>query len=208
MTTSIPGKAVAGALRVARFPADRLLKVVPVTGATATVGIAIDRADAAVRGAAGSLLRDHGLREDAELRRAAADERKRAMRLRAKAEERVETAEARTDRKQAESVARRKQADEKAKQQRAQTTEKRERLQEQAARTATKRKQAAQAKTEEAQGDVEKRGNVDRLEQLEKKSDALEVKDAAVRAGKEARRLEGAAAATKEKRKADSGGRN
>ena len=81
MTSSIPGKAVDGALRLARFPADRLLKVAPETGATATVGLAIDRADAAVRGAAGSVLSDHGLREDAERRRAAADERERAMRL-------------------------------------------------------------------------------------------------------------------------------
>lgn len=205
MTASIPGKAVDGALRLARFPADWLLKVAPETGATATVGLAIDRADAAVRGAAGSALNDHGLSEDAERRHAAADERKRAMRLRTKAQERAETAEARTDEKQAESVARRKRADEEAKQKRAQAAEQRERLKEQAANTATKRRQAAQAKAAKAEDDAEKRGKVDRLEQLDKKSDALEVKDAAVRAADEARRIEETAAATKEERKASSG---
>jgi len=206
MTASIPGKVVDGALRLARFPADWLLKVAPETGATATVGLAIDRADAAVRGAAGSALNDHGLREDAELRRTAADERKRAMRLRTKAHERVATAEARTDEKQAESVARRKRADEEAKQKRAQAAEQRERLKEQAANTATKRRQAAQAKAAKAEDDAEKRGKVDRLEQLEKKSEALEVKDAAVRAADEARRIEETAATTKGKRKANSSG--
>jgi len=206
MTASIPGKAVDGALRLARFPADRLLKVAPETGATATVGLAIDRVDAAVRGAAGSALNDHGLREDAELRHAAADERKRAMRLRAKAHERVETAETRIDEEQAESVARRKRADKQAEQKRAQAARQREQLKEQAAKTATKRKQAAQAKAEKVEENAEKRGNIDRLEQLEKKSDALEVKDAAVRAADEARRIEETAATTKEKRKANSSG--
>jgi hypothetical protein len=71
---------------------------------------------------------------------------------------------------------------------------------------AEKRKQAAQAEAEKAEDDAEKRGKVDRLEQLEKKSDPLEVKDAAVRAADEARRLREAAATTKEKRKANSGG--
>jgi hypothetical protein len=206
MISSIPRKAVDGALRLARFPADRLLKVAPETGVTATVGLAIDRADAAVRGAAGSVLSDHGLHEDAERRRAAADERERAMRLRTKAQVRVETADARNDEKQAESVARRKRADEKARQKGAQAAEQRERLKEQAAKTATKRKQAAEAKAEKAQEDAEKRGQAGRLEQLEKKSDALEVKEAASRAADEARRIEETAAATKEKRKASSGG--
>jgi colicin import membrane protein len=205
MTSSIPGKAVDGALRLVRFPADRLLKVVPETGATAAVGLAIDRADAAVRAAAGSVLSDHGLREDAERRRAAAEERKRAIRLRTEAHERAENAAARTDEKQAESVARRKQADERAKQRRARAAEQGERLKKQAAETATKRKQAAQSEAEKAEDDAEKRGKVDRLEQLEKKSDTLAVKDAAVRATDEARRLEEAAATTKEKRKANSG---
>jgi colicin import membrane protein len=204
MISSIPGKAVDGALRLARFPADRLLKVAPETAATATVGLAIDRAEAAVRGAAGSVLRDHGLRDDAELRRAAADERKHAMRLRTKAHERIETAETRTDEKQAESVARRKQADERAEQKRAQAADQRERLKKQAATTATKRKQAAHAKAEKAEENAEKRGRIDRLEQLEKKSDALEVKEAAIRAADEAQRIEEATTVAKEKRRANS----
>ena len=98
MNSSIPSKAVDGALRLARFPTDQLLRVAPETGTTTSVGLAIDRADAAVRSAAGSVLSDQGLRDDGERRRAAAEERKRAMRLRTKAHERVETAEARPTR--------------------------------------------------------------------------------------------------------------
>lgn len=206
MNSSIPSKAVDGALRLARFPTDQLLRVAPETGTTTSVGLAIDRADAAVRSAAGSVLSDQGLRDDGERRRAAAEERKRAMRLRTQAHERVETAEARTDEKQAESVARRKQADKQAEQKRAQAARRSERLKEQAAKTATKRKQSAQAKAEKVEENAEKRGKIDRLEQLEKKADALGVKDAAVRAADEARRIEETAATAKEKRKANSSG--
>ena len=205
MTSSMRGKAIDGTLRLARLPADWLLKVAPATAAD-TVELAIDRADAAVRGAAGSMLSDQGLREDAERRRAAAGERQRALRLRAKAQDRAETADARIDEEQAESVSRREQADEDARQKREQAADQRERLKKQAAKTATKRKQTAQAKAEKAEENAEKRGNVDRLEQLETKSDALEVRGAAVRAADEARRLEETAAATKEARKASSGG--
>jgi hypothetical protein len=206
MTSSIAGKAVDGALRLVRIPADQLLRLVPGANATATAGLAIDRADATVRNVAGSLFRDQGLREDAELRREATEERKRAAQLRTEAEEKIESAEARTEKAQAESEARRKQADQKARRKQAQAAERRERLKEQAAETAAKRKRMARGNAQEAKEKAGKRGKVNRLEQLEKKSDALEVKEASVRAADEARRLEEAATATKEKRKGGSGG--
>ena len=206
MTSSIAGKAVDGAIRLVRFPADQLLKLVPGAGATATAGLAIDRADATVRNFAGSLFGDHGLREDAERRRETAEERSRAMQLRTEADEKVESAEARTERAQAESVARRERADQKAKEKEAQAAERRERLKEQAAKTTAKRKRMARDNAGEAKEKAEKRGKVDRLEQLEKKSDALDVKEASVRAADEARRLEEVASATKEKRKTGSRG--
>src|SRR5688500_900325 len=118
MTTSIPSKAVDGILKVVRFPADRLLHLAPETGVTTSVGLAIDHADAAIRGAAGAVLRDPDFSQDAEQRREAADERQRALRLRTKAEERVDSAETRVEKKQAEAEARRKEADEKAEQKR------------------------------------------------------------------------------------------
>lgn len=201
MSSSIPGKGIDGALRLARLPVDRLLKLAPDMSATTAVGLAIDRADATIRGAAGSILKDEGLRNDAERRREAADTRKRAMQLRAKSRKRVDDAAARTDRVQAESAARRERADKQAERKRAQAAGERERLKEQAAKTAKRRKQAAQKKAERNEDVTDKRSKVERLEQLDKKADALEVKDAAVRAADEARRLEEAAAATKAKRK-------
>src|SRR5688500_11358867 len=118
MTQTIPGKAVDGALRIARLPADKILDVVPENRATASLGLVVDRADAAVRGAAASLLSDPALRDDADRRETAADKREQALRLRTKAEAKLDDAEARTQAKQAEAEQRRKNAEADAKKKR------------------------------------------------------------------------------------------
>ena len=201
---TVPGKAVNGVLKVARFPADRLLKIAPENRATASAGLAIDRADAAVRNAAGTVLSDSELREDAQRRRQATAERMRAQQLRAEAEVRVDSAEARTESKQEEAEARSKKADEEAKRKAARAKKQRDEKKAQAERSAEKRKEAARTKAAKTEEKVEARGKVDRLEQLEKKSDALKVKEEAVRAADEARRLEGAATKAKQRRKSGS----
>jgi hypothetical protein len=201
---SLPGKAVDGALKIARAPVDKLLDVAPENRATASLGLAVDRTDAAVRGAAGTVLRDGGLSQDADMRRSATSERERALKLRGKAEEKVDTAEAEAEKKRNEVEARNQKAEADAKKKREQAKKQRDQKKAQAEKEEQQRKKAASEKAAEKKAKAAKASKADKLAQLEKKSDALEVKEAAVTAQAEARRLEGAASKTKEKRKAKS----
>ena len=201
---TIPGKAVDGALRLIRLPADLVLSIVPESRAATSAGLMIDRADAAVRRQAGRVLSDSEMREDASQRRVAADERRRAFRLRTEADARLETAEAATEQRRDEAKARRKKANEQAKRRQARAKDQREQKKAQAAKAANDRKVAARTDAAKVEEKVETRGKLDRLEQLEKRSKALEVKESAVRAAAEARRLEEAAATAKGRRKANS----
>ncbi len=144
------------------------------------------------------------MREDATQRRVALDERRRALRLRTEADARLETAQALTEQRRDEAKARRKKADEQAKRRQARAKGQREQKKAQAAKGADERKDAARKNAAKVEEKAEKHGKLDRLEQLEKKSKALEVKESAVRAAAEARRLEEAAATTKGRRKANS----
>lgn len=199
---TIPGKSVDGALTLVRLPADLALSIVPGSRGT-SAGLMIDRADAAVRGLASKVFSDPQMQEDADQRRLVADERRRALRLRAESDTRRESAEALTEQRQDEAKARRKKADEQAKRKQAKAKSRQEQKKAEAAMVANRRKADARANAAKAEERVESHGKVDRLEQLEKRSEALEVKESAVRAADEARRLEKAAASTKERRKAD-----
>ena len=201
---TIPGKAVDGALTLIRLPADLVLSIVPESRAATSAGLVFDRADAAVRNQVGKLFSDSEMREDATQRRVALDERRRALRLRTEADARLETAQALTEQRRDEAKARRKKADEQAKRRQARAKDQREQKKAQAAKGADERKDAARKNAAKVEEKAEKRGKLDRLEQLEKKSKALEVKESAVRAAAEARRLEEAAATTKGRRKANS----
>ena len=201
---TIPGKSVDGALRLVRLPANLVLSIFPNSRAATSAGLMIDRGDAAVRGVIGRVLSDSQMRDDARQRRRAADERSHALRLRAEAESRLGAAEGRTENRRHEAKVHRTKADEQAKRKKVNATRRRAQRKAEAARAADRRKDAAQEDAAEAKEGVEKRGKLDRLEQLEKKADALEVKESAVRAADEARRLEEATAKAKEGRKADS----
>ena len=74
MTTlkTIPKATVNGAIKLARLPADTVLRAAPESVAS-SAGLAVDRADAAVRSVAGTALRDEKLRAEAKrLRQAVA----------------------------------------------------------------------------------------------------------------------------------------
>jgi len=201
---TIPSKAVDGALRLIRLPADLVLSIVPESRAVTSAGLMIDRADAAVRRQAGRVLSDSEMRENANQRRVAADERRRAFRLRTEADARLETAEAATEQRRDEAKARRKKANEQAKRRQARAKDQREQKKAQAAKAANDRKVVARTDAAKVEEEVETRGKLDRLEQLEKRSKALEVKESAVRAAAVSRRLEEAAATAKGRRKANS----
>ena len=90
---TLPRTLVAGAIKVVRLPADLALAYTGDGAFATSAGVAVDRVDAAVRGAAGTVLRDDQLRRDADRRREAAGERARALRLRTEAEKRTDLGE-------------------------------------------------------------------------------------------------------------------
>ena len=90
----IPRSAVGGAVKLTRLPLDIVVSMLPGdgdgdgSGAKPAAAIAVDRFEATLRDAAGIVLFDSELREDAMRRRIAADERERELGLRTEAERR------------------------------------------------------------------------------------------------------------------------
>jgi hypothetical protein len=88
-TRDIPRAAVDSYLRLVRWPVDTAVGLLPgddQRGARPAAELTVDRADATLRGLAGRVLADAELRQDAARRRVAADERERALHLRAEAQ--------------------------------------------------------------------------------------------------------------------------
>ncbi len=98
----IPGTAVESSLRLVRVPLDAAVGWLPGngTGAQPTARLALDRADAAVRAFAGTMLGDSVLSEDAQMRRAALKERERGQALRGEAEMKTDQADTRLQERQ------------------------------------------------------------------------------------------------------------
>ena len=163
--------------------------------------LAVDRADAVARSFAGHLLRDDVLVADAAQRRAASDERGRAIRLRAQADELSHAADARFDdrlrdtqnqreRAEARADTARTAVEEQAKAAERAVDESQARRRRSAEEAARRRKQAAAEKAEAA-----------RLQQLAEEVEALDAATEALETEHEATRLKKAAAATKTARK-------
>ncbi len=91
---TIPGAALSSSLRLARLPIDQVMKLAGSSPAS-PVKLFLDRADAVVRGAVGSVLGDRGLERDADQRRRAAAEREKAADVRAEAEQKSAAADKR-----------------------------------------------------------------------------------------------------------------
>src|SRR5436189_6181141 len=91
---SIPRTAVRGYLGLARLPLDAAIRLLPGNGSGrgSAADLALDRADASIRAIVATILGDPVLRRDAQRRRVAADERQRALRLRAEAQRKSEQA--------------------------------------------------------------------------------------------------------------------
>src|SRR2546421_65579 len=85
---TVAGRAIDGSLKVARFPFVAVAQLLPGAGrgSRAAALLFIDRADGTARAMVGELLHDYDLRADGLRRRAAADERQRAIELRSMAE--------------------------------------------------------------------------------------------------------------------------
>ena len=204
MIRTISRMAVGGSVTLARLPADTAIRLAGGSdrgGPAAAAKVTLDRAEAAVRGVAATLLADPVLREDANRRAVAADERREVLRLRGEAAQRADRADERLAERRDEAAGRREGAEEDAQRRREEARRRRDATKSQASRTAQKRKQVAAKKAAETKRAASERARRERLGALESKSAALERKETAVTADDEARRLRAAAARVKAERK-------
>jgi hypothetical protein len=200
---AIPRKTVGGSIKVARLPLDIAVSMMPGNGdgPAASATVALDRVEAQVRDIAGIALRDDVLREDATKRRIAADERERALRLRAAAERRAREADERLADAHEDAEETREQAAERARRERSKAAGERRRRKQEAAKAERKLKADNAKLTDKIEEAIDERATEARLEQLEREAEALERKEAALTAEAEAQRLQDEATKKKAARK-------
>jgi hypothetical protein len=202
-TQDISRTAVTGYLSLVRVPLDAAIGLLPGDpGRAQTRKLALDRADATARALAAAVLRDATLREDAQRRRLATQERERALNLRTQAKQTAQKADERLDEREEQAQERRRQAAEQAKARRAAAARERRERTKQARETEQQRTQASrkvQAKVEER---IDEREPQERLAVLEVKEKAQREQEVALAEQAEADRLADAAASIKEERKA------
>jgi hypothetical protein len=195
--------AIGAGITIARLPLEVAVSLVPGNGAgpASKAGIAFDRIEAQIRDLAGAALGDDVLREDAALRRVAADERERALRLRAAAARRAAEADEHVEQTREQAEQQREEAAERAAAQRAKAAAERRERSRQAAQAERRRKSSsakARAKTDEV---IDEQATEARLEQLEREAAVLEEKAGALTAASEAQRLQDEATRRKAARK-------
>jgi hypothetical protein len=200
----IPGTAVESSLRLVRMPLDAAIGRLPGngTGARPTARLALDRADAAVRAFAGTILRDSVLSEDAQMRRAALTERERGQALRGEAGKKTEQADARLQERHDQVARQRAQTELRANRRREGADRERAEKTRRAAELEGKRVAASNHAAGRADEAVSARAPKARLEALDARTDALRKKEEALAATDEARRLREAASRAKAERKA------
>jgi dTMP kinase len=198
---TLPRAAFTSYLGVLRWPIDTTLKVAG--RAEGPAAVAVDRADASVRAFVGGITGDRRLREDGQQRLDAANERTKAMRLRAEAELRRERAEEELAEGRDRAEQQRRAAAERASETRDRAEQQKSARRRQAAESERQRKDAnerAEAKVKES---IEERAKRERLETLEQRAEALDKQDDALTARDEAERLAAAAGNAKAARKQD-----
>jgi hypothetical protein len=206
MIRDLSRTAVDRSLRLLRLPADTVVGLLPNgdRGPRAAATLAIDRTDAAIRHTIGGLLRDTELRADALVRRAAADQRQRALKLQVDAEQTRKEADAKLNQEQRAVAERRAQAAAK-RDERLDQVEQAEAEAEQRVEQATVvREEAIEERRAKRVAKAEKAAKVERLDVLEKETAALDEQEKALAASDEAQRLKRATARVKAERKADS----
>jgi hypothetical protein len=196
---TLPRTALSAYLAAIKWPIDTGLKL---SGhGEGPASIALDRVDGTVRTVAGGVLGDEALQRDGVRRLTAADERTRALRLRAEAELRRERADEQLDDARAEAERQRRAAEERAEEQRRTAEREKSARTRQAAEAERTRKRQSEKAEAQVKETIERRAKRERLEQLEQRADALGKQDDALTAQDEAQRLAGAASAAKAARK-------
>ena len=195
--------AIDGSLRVVRFPFVAVAQLLPGAGRgpRAAAMLLIDRADGTARTMVGELLHDHDLRADGQRRRAAADERQRAIELRSMAENEQRAADARLAHELGAAARLREEAERDAEQRLQQTDEERSERRRQTQRTAVAQERAVEQARQEQLAAIEQEAKRERLDVLDEQADALDREDRALTATDEAQRLRDAASAAKAERK-------
>jgi hypothetical protein len=189
-------------LRVARLPFDTVAHLLPSDGGPRNAAmLVIDRADASVRAAVGGLLHDDDLRADAFRRRAAADERERAIELRVAAEEKARVSDAALAEELDGAARLREQAADEAEARMRQADEQRLVQQRRVRQAAGAQERAVELAREEQLAAGDKQAKRERLNVLDDQADALDQEADALAAREEAQRLRDAAAAAKAERK-------
>jgi hypothetical protein len=189
-------------LRVARLPFDSVASLLPSDGGPRNAAmLVIDRADATVRAAVGGLFHDDDLRADAFRRRAAADERERAIELRGEAQEKKRVADAQLaeELEGAERLRERAEQEAEARLQRAE--EERAERERQVRAVAAQQEQALEQARAERLAAEDKQAKRERLDVLDEQAAALDVEADALTATDEAQRLREAAGKAKAARK-------
>lgn len=201
----IPRAAVQGSLRLVRTPLDAAMSLLPAngTGALPTAQLAVDRADAAIRSVAGSLLGDPVLRDDGQRRREAAHDRARALRLRDRAEQTAEHADVRLQEREDQAREQRRGARQASSARRRQAETRAEKDKQQAAKIEGRRQKAARAIAARREEAIEERAPREQLKTLDAKDRALRAREKELNARDEAERLADAASQVKANRKAD-----
>ncbi len=196
---SIPGALLSSTLKIIRVPLDGTLRLGG--DSTEAARVMVDRADAGIREAAGLFLRDEGLAEDADRRKAAADERRHALRLKSEAQYRADRGDAAVETARDEAQKLRRNADRSARQQKQRAGKRRVAKTAEASKASRRRTQGAERTAQNRKQAVAERNKPERLAAVEKRSEALDAKQSALTASEEARRLNEAASGVKAKRR-------
>jgi hypothetical protein len=200
---TVPRAAVTTSLALIRAPLDAAAGLLPgeSSGPQGRAKLALDRADARVRGFAAAVTFDPALHEDARRRKAAVMERERAARLRGKAEQTTETARGRAEQRHEQATRRRRQATSQAKAKRQQATRRREQREEKAEKTEQERLETSREVEAQREQQIEQEAPKERLEAVEAAAEAQHEHEEALTEADEARRLAEAASGIKEDRK-------
>jgi hypothetical protein len=194
--------AIDGWLRVARLPFDAATQVLATNrGPGNAATLVVDRADATVRAAVGGLLHDNELLADAARRRAAADERQRAIALHREADERQMAADAQLSRELDAAARLREEGEREAQTRMEKADHVRARRSERAREQADAHERAAEAAHREQRAAETKEAKRARLALLEEQASALGQEADALTAKDEAQRLRDAASTAKSARK-------
>jgi colicin import membrane protein len=201
----IPTTAVDSYLKLVRLPLDTAIRLLPGngTGTGPAAKLALDRADATVRAMIADLLGDATLREDAERRRVAADERERAQTLHAEAERAEERADARLEERQRQANRQRREARQRADAKREDAARQRDRQVRRAAEVRNDRLASSRKGAERTERAVEDRAARERLEALDARSQALRAREQELAVRDAAEGLREAAGRAKANRKRD-----